>query len=230
MSDVANQRLSGTIGPLSPWVKVVVRGILPPGPYLRVHVGWVMVCRGCSVYCVDTYLWKQCSQPLSAQLRYICPLEHRSASPGRVGAFEDVLARGDDAGEAALVMAVTVAALDGARTVGVAVLDASARTIAAAQFADDDRFCTLEAVVTQLAPKECVIVKVGMHLAYARPLGRALLLPFPSFSRDGRHIWRRYKGLLLVCGQQTCISQTISNTSFIPHSFFHLSIYMLLSL
>ena len=84
----------------------------------------------------------------------------RSASPGRLGAFEEELARGEEGGDAALVMAVTVAALDGARTVGVAALDAAARTISAAQFVDDDRLCTLEAVVTQLAPRECIVLKV----------------------------------------------------------------------
>ena len=45
--------------------------------------------------------------------------------------------------------------------VGLAFYDAAARKLGAAEFADDDQFCTLEAVALQLGAKECVLVRVS---------------------------------------------------------------------
>ena len=43
--------------------------------------------------------------------------------------------------------------------VGVAFLDAALRRLGACEFADDEHFCNLEAVTTQLGAKECVMPK-----------------------------------------------------------------------
>lgn len=43
--------------------------------------------------------------------------------------------------------------------VGVAFSDAALRRLGACEFADDEHFCNLEAVTTQLGAKECVMPK-----------------------------------------------------------------------
>ena len=45
-------------------------------------------------------------------------------------------------------------------TVGVAYCDATSRRLGACEFADDEHFCTLEAVIVQLGAKEVVLPKV----------------------------------------------------------------------
>ena len=86
--------------------------------------------------------------------------EFRSASPGNLAAFEDELLRGSDAVELPVVMAVTLLLQGGVRRVGVAYLDAGRHRLGAAEFADDEQFCTLEAVALQLGAKECAVLKV----------------------------------------------------------------------
>lgn len=67
-----------------------------------------------------------------------------------------------------VVMAVSLALAGGVRRVGIAFLDAGRRRLGAAEFADDDQFCTLEAVALQLGAKECALLKVGPgHLLMA---------------------------------------------------------------
>ena len=151
----------------------------------------------------------------------------RSASPGKLGEFEEELFRSAEMSETPVVMAVTVAMVEGARMVcpartecpdvalvsapqldhhaaaqramapaicssihtakpelqpifcnkfpwicltsahpssfqrqvGVAFSDAALRRLGACEFADDEHFCNLEAVTTQLGAKECVMPK-----------------------------------------------------------------------
>jgi hypothetical protein len=45
----------------------------------------------------------------------------------------------------------------------VAYLDAGRHRLGAAEFADDEQFCTLEAVTLQLGAKECAVLKVPGH-------------------------------------------------------------------
>ena len=49
------------------------------------------------------------------------------------------------------------------RQVGVAFLDAAARRLGACEFADDEHFCSLEAVLLQLGAKEVVLPKARPH-------------------------------------------------------------------
>ncbi|KAK9842053.1 hypothetical protein WJX81_006373 [Elliptochloris bilobata] len=83
----------------------------------------------------------------------------REASPGKLGAFEDELFRNADMADVPAVAAVALAYVEGARTVGVAFLDAAARRLGACEFADDEHFCSLEAVLLQLGAKEVVLPK-----------------------------------------------------------------------
>lgn len=94
------------------------------------------------------------------------PLPHqilaadREASPGKLAAFDEELFSNTEMLEVPVVMAVSLAYVEGSRTLGVASCDASGRSLAACEFADDEHFCTLEAVICQLGAKEVVVPKV----------------------------------------------------------------------
>jgi DNA mismatch repair protein MSH2 len=87
----------------------------------------------------------------------------KSASPGRLGAFEDDLFRGaHDMGEAPVLAAARVLpgrGAGGGRTVGVAYVNTVTRELGATAFDDDDAFCTLEAVLLQVGARECVLAR-----------------------------------------------------------------------
>lgn len=83
----------------------------------------------------------------------------RTASPGKLGSFEEELYHNTDMADVPVVMAVFLQYVEGARTVGVAYCDATGRKLGACQFTDDEHFCTLETVLVQLGAKECVLPK-----------------------------------------------------------------------
>lgn len=74
----------------------------------------------------------------------------RSASPGRLAAFEDELFRAADLSETPVVAAVAVGYPEGQRTVGVGFVDAAGRQLGACEFCDDDQFCGLDTVIVQV--------------------------------------------------------------------------------
>ena len=65
-------------------------------------------------------------------------------------------------------MAVTLSLAGGGRRVGVAYLDAGRHRLGAAEFADDEQFCTLEANALQLGAKECAVLKVPAYAMMSR--------------------------------------------------------------
>ena len=93
------------------------------------------------------------------------PCDYRTASPGKLGSFEEELYHNTDMADVPVVMAVFLQYIEGARSVGVAYCDATGRKLGACQFTDDEHFCNLETVLVQLGAKECVLPKVGLlHL------------------------------------------------------------------
>ncbi|KAL3140673.1 hypothetical protein ABBQ32_005238 [Trebouxia sp. C0010 RCD-2024] len=83
----------------------------------------------------------------------------RTASPGKLGSFEEELYHNTDMADVPVVMAVFLQYVEGTRTVGVAYCDATGRKLGACQFTDDEHFCNLETVLVQLGAKECVLPK-----------------------------------------------------------------------
>ena len=81
----------------------------------------------------------------------------RSASPGKLGAFEDVLFRSADMADNAVLMAVNVKTRAGQRTVGVGFVDTTGRRLGLGEFLDDEHFNSLESVAVQLGCKECLV-------------------------------------------------------------------------
>lgn len=85
---------------------------------------------------------------------------HREASPGKLGAFEEELFRTVDMTDVPVVAALLLGYSEGARIVGIAFADAAGRRLGACEFADDEYFCSTEAVLLQLGAKEVVLPKV----------------------------------------------------------------------
>lgn len=86
----------------------------------------------------------------------------RTASPGKLTAFEDELFRNNENTDAPIIMAITLARPDNSRTLGVSYCDVSNRRLGACEFVDSEQFCTLESVILQLGAKEVVMPKVCM--------------------------------------------------------------------
>lgn len=83
----------------------------------------------------------------------------REASPGKLGPFEEELFRNAEMLEAPVVATVLLGSSEGARSVGVAYADAAGRRLGACEFADDEYFCSTEAVLLQLGAKEVALLK-----------------------------------------------------------------------
>ena len=90
----------------------------------------------------------------------------KTASPGKLQAFEEELFRSNEMSDAAVVCAVRV--VNG--NVGVAYANATTRELGACAFVDDEQYCTLESVLCQIGAKECVVLKENSE----SPEGRRL--------------------------------------------------------
>ena len=90
----------------------------------------------------------------------------KSASPGKLQAFEDELFRSNEMSDASVVCAVRVA--NG--NVGVAYANTTTRELGACAFVDDEQYCTLESVLCQIGVKECVVPKEGTETPEGRRL------------------------------------------------------------
>ena len=55
-----------------------------------------------------------------------------------------------------------VGCLQGQRSVGIAFANLTSRALGACEFADDEQFCALEAVLLQVAAKEVVVATVSL--------------------------------------------------------------------
>jgi len=94
----------------------------------------------------------------------------RSASPGRLGDFEEELYRVGEMADVPVVAAVRVVVRADQRHVGVAYVNPTTRELGACEFVDDEQFCALEAVVCQLGAKECVVAKEATETPEGRRL------------------------------------------------------------
>ncbi|XP_046629416.1 DNA mismatch repair protein Msh2 isoform X1 [Neodiprion virginianus] len=85
-------------------------------------------------------------------------LEYKG-SPGNLVQFEDILFSNNDVAVSTSVMAVKLGGEAKNRIVGVSCVDSVERLIAVCEFADDDLFSNLEALVISFGPKECLIIQ-----------------------------------------------------------------------
>ena len=87
----------------------------------------------------------------------------RTASPGRLCAFEEELYCASELVDTPVVTAVRIAIRHDQRLVGVAYANLTTRELGACEFVDDEHFCTLEAVICQLGTKECLMPRESME-------------------------------------------------------------------
>uniref|UniRef100_A0A7S3QKU8 DNA mismatch repair protein MSH2 n=1 Tax=Dunaliella tertiolecta TaxID=3047 RepID=A0A7S3QKU8_DUNTE len=91
----------------------------------------------------------------------------KSASPGRLAAFEEELFKGVgastaatiDVNDAPVVIAVWQGMVEGRPVVGAAYVDAASHQLGVSQLDDDEQLCALEAIIVQLGAKEAVVCK-----------------------------------------------------------------------
>lgn len=82
----------------------------------------------------------------------------KQGSPGMWRDFESILSLpSSDITDTPIVASITMGTIDGIPTIGVAYADTTSRKLGACQFADDDHFCHLETVLTQLGAREAVL-------------------------------------------------------------------------
>lgn len=98
-------------------------------------------------YKVELYLKKNNQWELSGK-----------ASPGNLQYFDSLLFGNNEMADSLVVFSLKLAtAEDGQKLVGVAFADAALRQFHVCQFTDSDQFSNLEALLMQIAPKECLI-------------------------------------------------------------------------
>eukprot|EP00899_Mesostigma_viride_P023511 jgi/Mesvir1/4344/Mv02429-RA.1 len=81
----------------------------------------------------------------------------RTASPGNLGSFEEVLFGAHDMQETPSLLALKFALKDGTREIGAAWADMAQRSLGALDFSDDDQFTHLESLLVALGVKEAVL-------------------------------------------------------------------------
>ncbi|XP_071439424.1 DNA mismatch repair protein Msh2 [Hetaerina americana] len=79
------------------------------------------------------------------------------ASPGNLSDFEDLLFNNADVALGSSVLGLKLGVDGKNKVVGVACINAGQRKITVAEFIDNDVFSTLESVLVQLGPKECLL-------------------------------------------------------------------------
>ena len=99
----------------------------------------------------------------------------KTATPGKLGPFEDVLFATNDMQDTPVMMAVLPSSKDGQRLVGMAFVDLTRRAIGKTEFLDDEQYTNLESAIVALGCKECIIPQEATRTAEGRRLRDVML-------------------------------------------------------
>ncbi|XP_022738331.1 DNA mismatch repair protein MSH2-like [Durio zibethinus] len=98
----------------------------------------------------------------------------KSASPGNLGSFEDVLFANNDMQDSPVVVALLLNFRENGCTVGFSYVDLTKRTLGLAEFLDDSHFTNLESALVALGCKECLLPMESGKSSECRTLNDAL--------------------------------------------------------
>ncbi|GJN93057.1 hypothetical protein Rhopal_006102-T1 [Rhodotorula paludigena] len=90
----------------------------------------------------------------------------KAASPGNLGAVEDLLFTHTDLLAAPVILALRLQVKDNVKTVGIAFADTSLQEMGVAEYVDNDLFSNTEALLIQLGVKEALVVDQDKALEY----------------------------------------------------------------
>ncbi|BGP42822.1 MSH2 protein [Rhodotorula kratochvilovae] len=90
----------------------------------------------------------------------------KAASPGNLGAVEDMLFTHTDLLAAPVILALRLQVKDNVKTVGIAFADTSLQEMGVAEYVDNDLFSNTEALLIQLGVKEALVVEQDKALEY----------------------------------------------------------------
>lgn len=81
----------------------------------------------------------------------------KSATPGNLGSFEDVLFANNEMQDSPVIVALCLLPRDNECNIGMGYLDLTKRVLGLAEFLDDSQFTNLESVLVALGCKECLL-------------------------------------------------------------------------
>ncbi|BBN08051.1 DNA mismatch repair protein MSH2 [Marchantia polymorpha subsp. ruderalis] len=94
----------------------------------------------------------------------------KAGTPGKLDSFEDVLFASNEMKETPVVMAVHMAVRENERSIGIAFVDMTRRTLGMTEFVDDDQFGNLESAMIALGCRECIMPQDSGKSSDARKL------------------------------------------------------------
>eukprot|EP00850_Spirogloea_muscicola_P021534 SM000253S09023 [mRNA] locus=s253:74481:80442:+ [translate_table: standard] len=94
----------------------------------------------------------------------------KTGTPGKLGSFEDVLFHNNDMQDSPVVMAINLVVKENERSVGMAFVDMTKRTLGMTEFLDDDQYTNLEYTILALGCKEIVLPQDGAKTPDGRRL------------------------------------------------------------
>lgn len=99
----------------------------------------------------------------------------KSGTPGKLESFEDILFANNEMQETPTVIGICGTVQENERSIGMAYLDTTKRTLGMAEFVDDDQFTNLEAAIVGLGCRECLVLQDSSNYLTGKKLEDLML-------------------------------------------------------